>query len=74
MLAKVGVVDAHRVLDVAVHLLAILVNAYLLFLIRSHSTFKVTIYKRLLAVDASLDLALAVVNLIAQPVSRLLWQ
>lgn len=49
--------------------LSISFNILLLYLIRWHSTAQMSTYKLLLTVDASLDLAFAIVVLVAQPVS-----
>lgn len=53
--------------------LSIIFNVWLLYLIKYHSKFGSNFYRVMLATDALLDLALAVVVLLAQPV-RPFWQ
>lgn len=48
--------------------LSIIFNSLLLYLIACHSSFGTPIYQILLAIDASLDLILSIVVLIAQTV------
>ncbi|KAI1695327.1 serpentine type 7TM GPCR chemoreceptor srd domain-containing protein [Ditylenchus destructor] len=55
-------------METTVNGLSIIFNCYLLYLIQYYSTFGVKVYKYLLTADALLDLALAVVVFIAQPV------
>lgn len=58
--------------ETIVNLLSILFNSVLLYLIAKHSTFGSPVYQALLAIDASLDLVLAVVVFLGQPVYSVL--
>lgn len=58
----------HHALDTAVNTVSLLLNGYLLYLVKNYSTFRVTVYRVLLATDAGLDFALAAMILLAQPV------
>ncbi|KAH7710579.1 7TM GPCR protein [Aphelenchoides avenae] len=60
--------EAHRVQETITNTLSVLFNAYLLYLIHSHSNYGLKIYKVLLTVDATLDLALSLITLTAQPI------
>lgn len=63
-----GVDAVHHVLETSVNTVAILLNLFLLYLIKCHSTFRVPIYQILLGIDAGLDLLLGIVVLVGQPV------
>lgn len=66
-----NVTTVHHVTDAFLKVVSIAVNIFLLYLIKKHSTYKVRVYQWMLAVDASLDIALASLTLLIQPVSRL---
>ncbi|KAI1700793.1 serpentine type 7TM GPCR chemoreceptor srd domain-containing protein [Ditylenchus destructor] len=59
--------QVHHVIETSVNGLSILLNCYLLYLIKQYSTFGVKIYKYLLTVDAILDLCLCSVVFLVQP-------
>lgn len=61
--------EVHRMLETTMNSLSIMFNLFLLYLIRCHSMRQMSTYKLLLTIDASLDLMLAVVCLLTQPVS-----
>lgn len=60
--------EIHRVLDTSINSVSLLLNGYLLYMIKNHSTFQTPIYQLLLAIDAGLDFALALMIFITQPV------
>ncbi|KAH7724843.1 hypothetical protein AAVH_07429 [Aphelenchoides avenae] len=60
---------AHHVVETVVNLLSILFNTGLLYLIKNHSNFGSPMYQILLAVDATLDLILAVVAFLGQTIA-----
>lgn len=62
------VVHAQHLLETTQSLLAIALNSFLLYLILQHSDYVGRIYQVCLAIDASLDLALGMASLVAQPV------
>lgn len=61
----------HTILETIVRLLSIVFNVYLLYLVKYRSNFGSNFYRVMLATDALLDLALAIVVLLAQPASAL---
>lgn len=60
---------AHHYFETIVNSISVFLNAYLLYLIRFHSTYRVKVYQTLLTVDAALDFVVSLVTLIVQPVS-----
>lgn len=58
----------HYVVETLLSLISIVLNAFLLYLIAKHSTYDGKIYQACLAIDASLDLALGILSLLAKPV------
>ncbi|KAH7712566.1 hypothetical protein AAVH_20109, partial [Aphelenchoides avenae] len=59
--------EVHHWLETVANIVSITFNLILLYLIQFHSTFRVSVYKRLLTIDAVLDLLLGVMALNAQP-------
>ncbi|KAH7711316.1 hypothetical protein AAVH_21399, partial [Aphelenchoides avenae] len=59
--------EAHYVLETMLSVISIVFNAFLLYLIAKHSNYDGKIYQVCLAVDASLDLTLGIVSLLAKP-------
>lgn len=58
----------HHIGETVMNGLSVVFNVLLLYLIKNHSAFGTPIYQVLLAIDASLDLVLAVVVFLGQPV------
>lgn len=61
--------EVHHIVETTVNILSILLNCYLLYLIKYYSTFKIKLYQYMLSIDAMLDLCLGVSAIVAQPVS-----
>ncbi|KAI1703768.1 serpentine type 7TM GPCR chemoreceptor srd domain-containing protein [Ditylenchus destructor] len=61
----------HHVLETTVKTASIILNCYLLYLIKYYSTFGVNVYRYLLTIDATLDLCLSLVVLIVQPIGMI---
>ncbi|KAH7720062.1 hypothetical protein AAVH_12483 [Aphelenchoides avenae] len=59
----------HHVVETVMNFLSIVFNSGLLYLIKTHSNSMSTMYKIMLAIDASLDLILAVVVFLGQTVT-----
>ncbi|KAH7717898.1 hypothetical protein AAVH_14629 [Aphelenchoides avenae] len=60
--------EVHHWLETVANIVSITFNLILLYLIQFHSTFRVSVYKRLLTIDAVLDLLLGIMALNAQPI------
>lgn len=61
---------AHTAGESVLGVLSIVLNIWLLYLIKYHSKFGSDFYRAMLAIDAALDLTLAVFVLLGQPVSN----
>ncbi|KAH7666474.1 hypothetical protein AAVH_43165, partial [Aphelenchoides avenae] len=59
--------EVHHVLETLTNSLSIVFNGILLYLIYKHSTYRITVYKALLTIDATLDFVLGIIILNAQP-------
>ncbi|KAH7675982.1 hypothetical protein AAVH_42110, partial [Aphelenchoides avenae] len=59
--------EFHHYLDTVINVVSIFLNGLLLYLVKEHSTFKVSAYQRLLAVSGGIDLMLSICAMFAQP-------
>lgn len=66
-----NIILVHNIVETMMNGCSIIFNAFLLYLVRYHSSFGTPVYQVMLAVDASLDLILSVFVLFGQPVSTL---
>ncbi|KAI1711414.1 serpentine type 7TM GPCR chemoreceptor str domain-containing protein [Ditylenchus destructor] len=62
-----NIADVHHVVETIINAFSLLLNIFLLYLIKRYSTFGVKIYKYMLTIDALLDLWLSVFTFFAQP-------